>query len=39
LALLIDQRASFLGASTGEAERHARLAMMALFEGLRAKTV
>jgi AcrR family transcriptional regulator len=36
--LLIDQRASFLGASTGEAERHARLAVMALFEGLRAKT-
>jgi AcrR family transcriptional regulator len=37
--LLIDQRARFLGASTGEAERHARLAVMALFQGLRAKTV
>jgi AcrR family transcriptional regulator len=37
--LLIDQRVSFLGLSTGEAERHARLAGMALFEGLRAKTV
>lgn len=36
--LLIDQRASFLGASTREAERHARVAGMALFEGLRAKT-
>jgi len=36
--LLIDQRVSFLGVSTGEAERHARLAGMALFEGLRAKT-
>ncbi len=36
--LLIDQRLSFLGVSTGEAERHARLAGMALFEGLRAKT-
>jgi AcrR family transcriptional regulator len=33
--LLIDQRASFLGASTGEAERHARGAAVALFEGLR----
>ena len=36
--LLIDQRVSFLGVSTGEAERHARQAGMALFEGLRAKT-
>ena len=36
--LLIDQRVSFLGISTGEAERHARLAGTALFEGLRAKT-
>jgi AcrR family transcriptional regulator len=36
--LLIDQRVSFLGASTDEAEQHARLAAMALFEGLRAKT-
>jgi AcrR family transcriptional regulator len=36
--LLIDQRLSFLGVSIGEAERHARLAGMALFEGLRAKT-
>lgn len=36
--LLIDQRVRFLGVSTGEAERHARLAGMALFEGLRAKT-
>ena len=36
--LLIDQRLSFLGVSTDEAERHARLAGMALFEGLRAKT-
>jgi len=35
--LLIDQRASFLGASTREAERHARVAVVALFEGLRAK--
>jgi AcrR family transcriptional regulator len=35
--LLIDQRVSFLGVSTDEAERHARLAGMALFEGLRAK--
>ena len=35
--LLIDQRVSFLGVSTGEAEQHARLAGMALFEGLRAK--
>jgi AcrR family transcriptional regulator len=35
--LLIDQRVSFLGISTDEAERHARLAGMALFEGLRAK--
>ena len=36
--LLIDQRVSFLGVSTGEAERHARQAGVALFEGLRAKT-
>ena len=36
--LVIDQRLSFLGVSTGEAERHARRAGMALFEGLRAKT-
>jgi AcrR family transcriptional regulator len=36
--LLIDQRLSFLGVSTGEAARHARQAGMALFEGLRAKT-
>lgn len=35
--LLIDQRVSFLGISTGDAERHARQAGMALFEGLRAK--
>ena len=35
--LLIDQRVSFLGASSGDAERHARRAGMALFEGLRAK--
>ncbi len=34
---LIDQRVSFLGVSTGDAERHARLAAMALFEGLSAK--
>ena len=36
--LLIDQRLSFLGVSTDEAERHARQAGMALFEGLRAKS-
>ena len=36
--LLIDQRVSFLGVSTGEAEEYARRAGMALFEGLRAKT-
>jgi AcrR family transcriptional regulator len=36
--LLMDQRVTFLGASTDEAEQHARLAAMALFEGLRAKT-
>jgi AcrR family transcriptional regulator len=36
--LLIDQRVSFLGVSTGDAERHARLAGMALFGGLSAKT-
>ena len=35
--LLIDQRVSFLGASPAEAERHARLAVAALFEGLRVK--
>src|ERR671923_449319 len=35
--LLIDQRVSFLGVSIGEAERHARQAGMALFEGLRSK--
>jgi AcrR family transcriptional regulator len=35
--LLIDQRVSFLGVSLGDAERHARQAAMALFEGLRAK--
>jgi hypothetical protein len=34
--LLIDERAKFLGASTSEAERHAHLAVMTLFEGLRA---
>jgi AcrR family transcriptional regulator len=34
---LIDQRVGFLGASTREAERHARLGGMALFEGLRAR--
>jgi len=32
--LLIDQRLSFLGVSTSEAERHARVAGAALFEGL-----
>jgi AcrR family transcriptional regulator len=36
--LLIDQRVSFLGVSTGDAERHARQAATALFEGLRART-
>jgi AcrR family transcriptional regulator len=36
--LLIDQRVSFLGMSTGEAEQYARQAGMALFEGLLAKT-
>src|SRR5437764_7476400 len=36
--LLIDQRVSFLGVSTGDAERHARLAGMTLFAGLSAKT-
>jgi len=34
--LLIDQRLSFLGLSTGEAERQARSAGAALFDGLRA---
>ena len=33
--LLIDQRVSFLGVSTGEAEQYARQAGMALFAGLR----
>lgn len=36
--LVIDQRVSFLGVSTDDAERHARLAATALFDGLRAKT-
>lgn len=36
--LLIDQRVSFLGVSTSDAERHARQAGIALFEGLRART-
>ena len=36
--LLIDQRVSFLGVSTGEAEQYARQVGMALFDGLRAKT-
>jgi len=36
--LLIDQRVSFLGVSIDDAERHARQAGMALFEGLRART-
>ena len=36
--LFIDQRLSFLGVSTVDAERHARHAGMALFEGLRANT-
>jgi AcrR family transcriptional regulator len=35
--LLIDQRVSFLGVSTGEAEQYARQVAMALFDGLRAK--
>ena len=35
--LLIDQRLSFLGVSTGEAERKARLAGAMLFEGLGAE--
>ena len=35
--LLIDQRVSFLGVSTGEAEQYARQVGMAVFEGLRAK--
>jgi AcrR family transcriptional regulator len=35
--LLIDQRLSFLGVSTSEAERQARLAGAALFEGLSAE--
>jgi AcrR family transcriptional regulator len=34
--LLIDQRLSFLGVSTAEAERHARQAGAAMFEGLQA---
>lgn len=36
--LLIDRRASFLGISTEDAERHARQAGNVLFDGLRAKT-
>ena len=36
--LLIDQRVSFLGISTAEAERHARQAGTALFDGLRGRT-
>ncbi len=36
--LVIDQRVSFLRVSTSDAERHARLAAVALFEGLSAKT-
>ena len=36
--LLIDQRVSFLGVSTGQAEQYARDAGIALFEGVRAKT-
>jgi AcrR family transcriptional regulator len=36
--LLIDQRVSFLGVSTAQAEHHARLAAMTMFEGLRVKT-
>ena len=35
--LLIDQRVSFLGVSTGEAEQYARQVGMALFDGLLAK--
>ena len=35
--LLIDQRVSFLGVSTGDAEQYARQVGMALFDGLRAK--
>jgi AcrR family transcriptional regulator len=35
--LLIDQRLSFLGVSTGEAQRQARLAGTTLFEGLGAE--
>jgi AcrR family transcriptional regulator len=35
--LLIDQRVSFLGVATGEAEQYARQVGMALFDGLRAK--
>jgi AcrR family transcriptional regulator len=34
--LLIDRRLTFLGVSTAEAERHARLACAALIEGLEA---
>jgi AcrR family transcriptional regulator len=37
-SLFIDQRVSFLGVSTKDAERHARLAATALFDGLSAKT-
>jgi AcrR family transcriptional regulator len=35
--LLIDRRLTFLGVSTAEAERHARLACAALIEGLEAR--
>lgn len=37
--LLIDRRLTFLGVSTAEAERHARLACAALIEGLAAASV
>jgi hypothetical protein len=32
-----DQRVSFLGVTTDDAERHARLAATALFDGVSAK--
>ncbi len=35
--LLIDRRVTFLGVSAGDAERHARHAGMALFDGLQAE--
>jgi hypothetical protein len=35
--LVTDQRVSFLGVTTDDAERHARLAATALFDGLSAK--